>query len=143
MTVNENIAKQFVGIRFEYGKSSHHSCDCFGLFLLILQKYSTQNTIYGNIHSIFTQLFYNQQRCFEKINQILLPYSTDSGDTNSQNVLVVIKIGKRLHCGIIFDYQSNKMILHASEKNGVIISNYQRFFEFGTEIARYNIDKML
>ena len=142
MIINEENVDEFLGIKFEYGKSSNISCDCFGLFLLILKKYSKNKMLYNEINQIFCWFFYNQNLCFEKINEKLLHYKTFDVQNNA-NLLVVIKIKKRLHCGIVFWYKNNLMVLHAFEKHGVVLTNYERFFGFGNEIARYNMKLML
>ena len=145
MEISENNLKKFVGIKFEYGKCSSYSCDCFGLFLLILKEHSKNQELYNSLHNVFYQSFYNQPLCFEKMHQMLLHCTTNSH--NNHNTLVVIQIKNRLHCGIIFLSQGfpngTPMALHSLEKHGVVITSLERFFEFGTEIARFELEKML
>ena len=142
MIINEQNVDEFVGIKFEYGKYSSVSCDCFGLFLLILQKYSSKTMLCNEINAIFCQFFCNQALCFEKINEKLLPYKIFDVK-NNEDLLIVMKIKKRIHCGILFSCKGEQMVLHAFEKHGVVLTNCERFFAFGIEIARYNMKLML
>jgi hypothetical protein len=141
MKISENNLKKFVGIKFEYGKCSMYSCDCFGLFLLILKEHSQNQELYNSLHNVFYQSFYNQLFCFEKMNKMLLHCKTNSH--NNHNTLVVIQIKNRLHCGIIFLSQGVPIALHSLEKHGVVLTSLERFFEIGTEIARFELDTML
>lgn len=97
--------------------------------------------IHERIFTVFKRYFFDQKKCFEEVNNILLPYKV-YGYEYKQHELIVITIKKRVHCGISFLYNKHTCVLHASEKTGATITLLSRFLSIGTEIARYSLSNL-